>query len=133
MNLVADASVVVAALADDGTDGRWAADLLAIRDIGAPHHMPCEVTNVLRRSVARGTISAAEAAIAHADLMSMPVELLPFGPVASRVWQLGDSVTSYDAWYVALAEALDVPLATLDQRLARASGPRCRFLLPPGD
>jgi predicted nucleic acid-binding protein len=32
---------------------------------------------------------------------------------------------------VALAEALDVPLATLDRRLATASGPRCGFVLPP--
>lgn len=133
MNLVADASVVVAALSDDGADGRWAADLLAVSDIGAPHHMPCEVTNVLRRSVARGAISGAEAAIAHADLMSMPVKLFPFAPVAWRVWRLGDSVTSYDAWYVGLAEELDVPLATLDHRLARAPSPQCRFLLPPGN
>jgi predicted nucleic acid-binding protein len=41
------------------------------------------------------------------------------------------SVTPDDAWYVALAEALDVPLATLDVRLAAASGPRCVFLTPP--
>lgn len=34
--------------------------------------------------------------------------------------------------YVAVAEALDVPLATLDARLSRASGVRCRFLTPPG-
>ncbi len=32
--------------------------------------------------------------------------------------------------YVALAEALDLPLATLDRELARASGPTCRFILP---
>jgi predicted nucleic acid-binding protein len=35
-------------------------------------------------------------------------------------------VTSYDAWYVVVAEALRVPLATFDRRLARA----CRFRCP---
>src|SRR5262249_30402822 len=35
---------------------------------------------------------------------------------------------SNDGWYVSLAEALDVPLATLDARLAKAEGPKCRFL-----
>jgi predicted nucleic acid-binding protein len=39
-------------------------------------------------------------------------------------------VTAYDAAYVALAEELAVPLATLDRRLARAGGPTCTFLLP---
>ncbi len=38
--------------------------------------------------------------------------------------------TTYDAVYVALAEQLDVPLATLDQRLAAATGPRCTFATP---
>jgi hypothetical protein len=50
---------------------------------------------------------------------------------AQPVWELRANVTSYDAWYVAVAEQCDLPLATLDQRLARATGPRCRFHLPP--
>jgi predicted nucleic acid-binding protein len=39
-------------------------------------------------------------------------------------------VTSYDAWYVAVAEALGLPLATLDARLSRAKGVSCKFLIP---
>jgi predicted nucleic acid-binding protein len=42
----------------------------------------------------------------------------------------GHTVTSYDAWYVALAEALELPLATLDGRLSRARGVGCKFLTP---
>ena len=51
--------------------------------------------------------------------------------LATRAWEFRDSVTYYDATYVALAELLDAPLVTLDRRLARASGPRCAFLTPP--
>jgi predicted nucleic acid-binding protein len=40
-------------------------------------------------------------------------------------------LTSYEAWYVALAEFLGAKLATLDTRLALAPGPRCGFCLPP--
>ena len=40
-------------------------------------------------------------------------------------------VTAYDAWYVALAEAFDADLATLDVRLSQAPGPRCAFRVPP--
>jgi predicted nucleic acid-binding protein len=40
-------------------------------------------------------------------------------------------LTSYEAWYVALAEFLGAKLATLDTRLAFVPGPRCGFCLPP--
>jgi hypothetical protein len=35
-------------------------------------------------------------------------------------------------WYVAVAELLDAPLATLDGHLATSPG-RCQFLLPPAE
>jgi phage shock protein A len=40
-------------------------------------------------------------------------------------------LTSYAAWYVALAEFLGAKLATLDTRLALVPGLRCGFCLPP--
>jgi predicted nucleic acid-binding protein len=40
-------------------------------------------------------------------------------------------LTSYEAWYVALAEFLGAKLATLDTRLTLVPGPRCGFCLPP--
>jgi predicted nucleic acid-binding protein len=131
MTLVVDASAVAAALVDDGSDGKWADSLLAREALTAPHLMPVEVANVLRRAVLAGTISIDIAALAHADLLRMRVALFPYRPFADRIWELRDTVTSYDAWYVALAESLDAPLATLDRRLAGAHGPICRFSLPP--
>jgi predicted nucleic acid-binding protein len=72
-------------------------------------------------------ISADTAALSHADLLSLRVELFAYEPFATRVWQLRDNVTAYDGWYVALAESLGCTLATLDLRLAKAPGPRCHF------
>lgn len=37
---------------------------------------------------------------------------------------------TWDAYYVALAEALDAPLVTLDRQLERADGPECKFIIP---
>ncbi len=130
MTLVVDVSVVVAALVDGGAAGTWAERVLVSDDLIAPHLMPAEVANVLRRAVLTGEISSDIGSLAHADLLDLRVELFPYGPVASRAWTLRDSLTLYDAWYVALAELLEAPLATLDGRLARAPGPRCSFLLP---
>lgn len=76
-------------------------------------------------------MSGDAAAIAQREAVDLPVTLFSFRPIAARVWQLRDNLTSYDGWYVALAEDLQAPMATLDRRLTRASGPRCDFLTPP--
>lgn len=128
--VVADASSVLAMLLDVGAEGAWAAAHLARRPILAPHHMPVEVADTLRRGVTRGLASPDAAALALADLVDLRITLLPFAPFAQRAWALRDHVRTYDAWYVAVAETLDAPLVTLDQRLANAHGPQCTIWTP---
>lgn len=130
MTLVVDASLVVAALIDGGTDGRWAESMLESDALAAPHLLPVEVANVLRRVVAVGEVSTDSASLAHADLLGLRISLFAYEPFANRVWELRGGVSAYDAWYVALAESLDAPLATLDRRLTRSTGTRCRFAIP---
>ena len=86
---------------------------------------------MIRRHELTGVISPDQAAQVHADLLDLPVDLFPYEPLAQRVWELRHNLTSYDAAYVALAEALDAPLITLDQRLAQAPGITCRVEVPP--
>jgi predicted nucleic acid-binding protein len=131
VTLVVDASMVVAALVEGGLVGRWAEETLLSDHLAAPHLMPVEVANVLRRAIRSGEISADTASLAHADLQSLRVDLFPYAPVATRAWELRENLTLYDAWYVALAELLDARLATLDTRLARAPGPACKVVVPP--
>jgi predicted nucleic acid-binding protein len=128
--LVVDASLVVAALIDSGKDGTWALELLGTEQLAAPHLMPVEVANILRQAVLKDDLSADSAALAHGDLLALRIDLFPYGPFAARVWELRGNLTSYDAWYVALAETLDAKLATLDVRLSRSPGPRCLFAIP---
>ncbi|MDL5159069.1 type II toxin-antitoxin system VapC family toxin [Actinomycetospora termitidis] len=130
MTLVVDASVVVASLVDDGTVGRWARAEMVGEDLAAPHLMPFEAANVLRRSVLRGDISDDVGRLAHADLLDLPVTLVDFATVAPRVWELRGAVSSCDGAYVALAEVSSAPVLTLDLRLARSPGPRCSFRTP---
>lgn len=129
--LVVDASFVVAVLVATGADGEWAENLVAEHHLAAPHLMPVEVASILRRAVLAREISEETASFAHEDLLSLRIELFPYAPFASRVWELRSAVTAYDAWYVALAESLEARLATLDLRLRRTSGPRCAFATPP--
>jgi predicted nucleic acid-binding protein len=131
MNLVVDASLVVSALIDNGPDGQWAEEVLIGGNLCAPHLMPIEVANILRRAALAGDISQDSATLAHQALHSFRCELFDYELLAERVWALRANVTAYDACYIALAEILDAELATLDRALSRASGPSCRFLLPP--
>lgn len=53
----------------------------------------------------------------------------PHEPLNDRVWELRENLTAYDATFVALAEALGVPLVTCDARLAAAPAHRARIEL----
>jgi len=86
--------------------------------------------NILRRLELGEQVTELEASSAQRDLHDLEIELMPIRPFEDRIWQLRRNLTCYDAWYVATAEALEIPLATLDRRLARAPGPRCIIVGP---
>lgn len=128
MSVVVDASVLIAALIDTGAQGEWAEDILISGPLHAPELARVEATKILRRLERAHQISSAEANAAQDDLMQLDLETFGFDPFADRVWELRHTVTSYDAWYVALAETLQLPLATLDSKLSKAVGPKCVFI-----
>jgi predicted nucleic acid-binding protein len=130
LSVVVDSSVLVAALVDAGSHGAWAEDIVSRGPLYTPELGLVEATNILRRLERAKIISTADANGAHEDLMQLDIELCAFAPLAGRVWELRHNVTSYDALYVAVAEALQLPLATFDEHLSRADGVRCRFLTP---
>jgi predicted nucleic acid-binding protein len=130
MTLVVDASAVALTVQTSTEREAWVRELFREREILAPHILPAEVANFLRGAERRGELPAGIAALAYADVVAIEIELLPYGPFAERIWELRHNLTTYDAWYVAIAEALDAPLATLDRQLVRATGPRCRFVTP---
>jgi len=129
--MVVDSSVLVAALLDSGPRGAWAETVLARGSRYAPQVVYAEATNIFRRLERAKLITTPEANAALDDLMQLEMELFAFEPFAERIWQLRHSMTSYDAWYVALAEALKLPLATLDGPLSRSKKITCEFLTPP--
>ncbi len=123
--IVVDASVLAPALADDDEDGDCARARLRGQFLAAPELIDLEVSSVLRRLLRSGYLSARRAEQALSDLLVLPLRRAPHRPLISRCWSLRDNLTSYDASYVALAEALGATLLTADIRLSRAAGLRC--------
>lgn len=92
--------------------------------------MPFEAANVIRRAELAGAVSADSAALAHGDLLGLPVDPWADERVAAIAWAMRFNVTVYDAAYVAIATVLDAPLSTRDRRLAGAPGFRAGSTTP---
>ena len=91
-------------------------------DLHAPHLVDVEFTNALRGLVARGDLSADDAAQARADAAALSLTRYPHPLLVERAWELRHVMSAYDGVYVALAELLPAPLITCDARLARTAG-----------
>jgi predicted nucleic acid-binding protein len=130
MTVVIDASVAFAGLVPGNRDSLWARDILDHGDLVGPELLAVEVLHIMRKAVLRGYLDARLAQEMAGDLGDLVDSFLPTSSLTGRMWELYPNVTSYDAAYVALAEALGAPLATLDRRVVVAQGPRCQFLVP---
>ena len=95
----------------------------------APHLLDVEIAQVVRRYAAAGEIDQERGRAVLADLSDLPLHRYPHDVLLPRIWGLRHNLTAYDAAYVALAEALDAPLLTRDQRLAATAGHHARVEL----
>jgi predicted nucleic acid-binding protein len=104
--IVVDASVLATALGDDVADGRRARQRLSGERMVAPEVIDLEVVSAWRRLCAGGQLDRDRARQAVADLVALRVQRVPHRPFLHRCWDLRDSVTAYDAAYIALGEAI---------------------------
>lgn len=115
--IVIDASAMVEALVGRHVDD----DLLEALedDVHAPHLLDVEVLSVLRGLMLSGKLKQHAAEQARTDHFAFTIARYELAGLADRVWELRNNHTTYDACYIALAEALTAPLYTCDSKLAR--------------
>jgi predicted nucleic acid-binding protein len=128
--IVVDASVLANAIGDDAEDGRRArTELRAVGELAVPDLVDVETTAVLRKRWIAGDLSDERFATAIDDLQNLDIQRYPTLPLVRRAYELRANVSSYDAAYVALAEALNCELLTADRKLSNATDPRCPIQL----
>ena len=118
---VVDASVVVDLLVVHPRAAAVRAALDGIDGV-APALLDAEVLHAITRYVRRGEMSDTRAQQALGLLIDADIDRFPIAPLVGDAWALRHNVSSYDAFYIALARSLGCPLVTCDRALARAPG-----------
>lgn len=121
---VVDASIVVRLLQNRRTDDALRRRFAELRTVHAPTLIDAEVAAAIRglllASHAHTRITQARAAEMVTDYADLPLRRYPVLPLQVRLLELRHTFTAYDACYGALAEALERPLLTDDQKFRRA-------------
>jgi predicted nucleic acid-binding protein len=88
-----------------------------------------EFVNALRRLALAGVLNRRIADEALKGMHDWRLERHEQTALLERIWELRNSISAYDASYVALAEMLNAPLLTFDAKLSRAHGHRAKIEL----
>ncbi len=126
--IVVDASLAVEILLRTPLGAQHTGQVVG-QDVHAPHLIDIELANTLRRLTRGGRLSEATAQAALADMQAWHMQRHGHVALLQRIWSLRNSVSAYDASYVALAEILNAPLMTCDAKLSRSHGHHANIVL----
>jgi predicted nucleic acid-binding protein len=99
--------------------------LTAAQTLYAPYVLDGEVISALLGLLRGKKITEAEADAAMSSYRAFPIDRQDILPLWPRIKSLHANLSAYDAQYVALAEALQVCLVTVDARIDRSGTARC--------
>jgi predicted nucleic acid-binding protein len=130
IDFVIDASAILELIAGPAPDQRLRRRALTGHG-AAPELIDLEAASVIRRTVLAGEVDPDVGRERLQEIKNTPISRTAHRPLLSRIWELRDAITAYDATYVALAEQLDVPLLTCAAKLGRSNGHRAEIVVYP--
>jgi predicted nucleic acid-binding protein len=130
IDYVIDASAILELITGPAPDQRLRRTALT-KHGAAPELIDLEAASMIRRTVRAGDVHPDVGRERLQEVKNTPISRTAHRPLLSRVWELRDAITAYDAAYVALAEQLNVPLLTCDAKLGRANGHRAEIVVYP--
>jgi predicted nucleic acid-binding protein len=122
VTVVVDASLVIRLLTNRRADELLHRRLAGARTLHSPQLIDAEVASGVRGLLLGQKVQGSRAAEMLDDFASLPIRRHPMLPYQRRVIELRHNLTAYDAFYIALAESLGVPLLTGDAKLAMSLG-----------
>ncbi len=134
MTVVVDCSIIIRLLSSQRGDNLLRQRLAWV--VHAPSLIDAEVSSVVRGLAITAKpnvrITPVRAEQMLADYAGLRIVRHPMQPLQTRVFELRDNFTAYDAMYVALAERIGMPLLTNDAKLAGAAGHHAQIQHYPG-
>lgn len=124
-SLVVDNSAIYA----DMTQAAVFPELRTYR-LHAPTLIDYEFLHAARRGARIPELGPTRAREAIESFLQLHITRHPAGPLLRAMWSFRHDVSAYDASYLALAQALGVPLLTCDKRLAKTARRWCDVILP---
>ena len=118
--IVIESSAMVEALVGDPANSNLLA-LLADEELHAPALLDLEVASALRGHVLGGKLDPVRLEEAVEDFVAFRIERHPMTDLLGHMLDLRDNFTVYDAAYLVLAQALEVPVVSADAKLREAS------------
>ena len=118
--LVLDASAMVDLLVGAESAVAIRVRLLSGR-LHAPAHFDAEILSALRRLNRAGYLPAAVVSSLLPRVENARVQRHPVGPLLAGAWSRRGELRLVDALYVELAERLDAPIISTDDRLVAAA------------